>query len=71
MSKRWFKRKLYGWGWYPCSIEGWVITIVFGFLIGFSIANGQNIFFIILLIIGLFGVCYSKGESPRWSWGKR
>ena len=22
-QKLWFKAKLYGWGWYPCSWEGW------------------------------------------------
>jgi hypothetical protein len=24
---------------------------------------------IAILIIALFGVCYAKGETPRWRWG--
>src|SRR5712691_11098616 len=23
----WFKARRYGWGWTPCSIEGWLVTI--------------------------------------------
>lgn len=28
-SKPWFKTKRYGWGWYPSSATGWVVTIAF------------------------------------------
>jgi len=24
----WFKARRYGWGWTPCSLEGWFVTIV-------------------------------------------
>jgi hypothetical protein len=24
----WFKARRYGWGWTPCSIEGWIVTII-------------------------------------------
>ncbi|MCX6717702.1 MAG: hypothetical protein NTU76_03445 [Candidatus Taylorbacteria bacterium] len=27
MSKLWFKRKTYGWGWVPSSWEGWFVVI--------------------------------------------
>lgn len=30
-QKRWFKAKEYGWGWVPCSLEGWVATLLFAF----------------------------------------
>ena len=25
-KKLWFKAKNYGWGWYPASREGWLVT---------------------------------------------
>ncbi|MEX0910375.1 MAG: hypothetical protein WDZ73_01320 [Candidatus Paceibacterota bacterium] len=33
--KIWFKRKLYGWGWYPASREGWLVTVVYMTIIVF------------------------------------
>jgi hypothetical protein len=27
MKKLWFRARRYGWGWTPCSVEGWVVTI--------------------------------------------
>lgn len=29
MKKLWFKAKTFGWGWAPCSKEGWIVTIVY------------------------------------------
>lgn len=29
MKKRWFRAKEYGWGWVPCSGEGWIATLLF------------------------------------------
>ncbi len=29
MKKLWFKAKEYGWGWYPCSWEGWLVLAVY------------------------------------------
>ncbi len=28
-SKLWFKRKSYGWGWIPSSIEGWLVLLIY------------------------------------------
>ncbi len=33
MRKAWFKPKKFGWGWAPISWEGWLVTIVFVFLL--------------------------------------
>lgn len=78
----WFKAKKYGWGWYPCSWQGWLI-LVLG--IAFSIWNFQRLDsvshsasdtlrpFIIqtfLLTLAIIAICYYKGEKPRWRWGK-
>ncbi len=73
----WFKRKLYGWGWYPSTWQGFFITLVFILLLVYIavefLVKGKFIEYfglLILLIILLMYICYKKGEKPRWSWGK-
>ncbi len=78
----WFKRKLYGWGWVPASLEGWIVTLMFVVLLlinGFYLASlpepsgcELGVFFgvLIVLIVGLIGTCYWKGEKPKWTWGR-
>jgi hypothetical protein len=81
--KYWFKAKDYGWGWYPSSIEGWIVLALY---IGINIWNFLRIdsqshsasdtllpfviqaFFVTLLLIF---ICFKKGERPRWRWGKQ
>ncbi len=81
MGKLWFRAKQYGWGWYPCSWEGWVVTGVFAVLIVIlatrvqeymATKDGMLLFFSALFsLIGLLMiVAYKKGERPRWRWGK-
>ena len=75
MSKLWFKRKKYGWGWVPSSWEGWFITISWILLFSVSINNinlerNDEILFIVFIIGLLFYICYKKGEKPKWQWGK-
>ncbi len=75
MSKLWFKRKTYGWGWVPSSWEGWFIIISWVLLFSFSINNIkqggiQEILFIIFITGLLIYICYKKGEKPKWQWGK-
>ena len=84
MSKNtqvWFKAKTYGWGWYPCSWQGWLF---FGLILAqiiaiasiseqlFETQEGIIVFSIISVsaIIVLFMVSYKTGEKPRWRWGK-
>lgn len=81
-KKRWFKRKTYGWGWTPATWEGWVVLAIYLFIMfGFSYINhteapdgnlmiGFGFPFIILTPV-LIWICYKKGESPKWQWGKR
>ncbi|MDB5194652.1 MAG: hypothetical protein JWN50_666 [Parcubacteria group bacterium] len=80
-KKLWFRAKLYGWGWYPISWEGWLITIIYVLgLVNFALqADGEHsgsdflihfaLRFIPLTILFLI-ICYGKGERPRWRWGK-
>ncbi len=75
----WFKRKRYGWGWYPVTWQGWLVIVDFVVLV---IANttrlnikvrpentpwfiGETLVMVAILIL----VCYRTGESPRWQWG--
>ncbi len=76
MKKIWFRRKLYGWGWYPSSWEGWVVLLIWVALFAFSMSRVdhegiKNIWLVFLFTGILILVCYKKGEKPRWQWGKR
>ena len=30
-KKLWFRAKRYGWGWYPCSWQGWAVLAMYVF----------------------------------------
>jgi hypothetical protein len=71
----WFKRKLYGWGWYPCSWQGWLTILVWAILFSFAMLKMdyewlKNLIFIFIMTAVLLWICYRKGETPRWSWGR-
>jgi len=75
-KKIWFRRKLYGWGWTPSTLEGWLVVLVWAIGFYFSMRNMdhewiKNMLFIILETALLIYICYQKGEKPRWQWGKR
>ncbi len=81
MQKVWFKAKRYGWGWYPATWQGWlVLAVAIGAIVlngvlmeRMSQSTGETItgsgVFTFLVVILLTGVCYLKGEKPRWRWG--
>lgn len=81
-KKFWFRRKTYGWGWTPCSWEGWVVVLVYVILVTVPFCfvdlrqySGTEIIFrfylhIFILTVVLLWLCYKKGESPRWQWGR-
>lgn len=82
-NKLWFKAKRYGWGWYPSSWEGWLVTILFTLLVIYR-ANKVSLMFdtessfafrysfeILFMTIPLILICYLKGERPKWRWGKK
>ncbi len=73
MKKLFFKAKCYGWGWYPCSWEGWLILLIWFLLFLFFIRGVEeslNLFFIFVLTLLLILICWKTGEKPRWRWGK-
>ncbi|MDB5264536.1 MAG: hypothetical protein JWN64_107 [Parcubacteria group bacterium] len=36
-KRLWFRAKDYGWGWVPVTWQGWLITLIFGFLYAGSV----------------------------------
>ena len=75
-DKAWFPAKRYGWGWgLPTRWQGW--AVMFGFLAAMIISAiiilPRNILAFLgsVIVISAFltGICYAKGEVPRWRWG--
>ena len=80
-NRLWFKRKLYGWGWTPATAQGWFVIFAFIVLLSVFILDVREYYgavdFIInfalpvlTLVIVLIAICYKKGESPKWQWGR-
>lgn len=83
MDKLWFKAKTYGYGWYPSSWQGWLITFIYVLLVllVFRIVDlsassmgdsliGMLIPLFILTVI-LFAICSKTGEKAHWRWGNK
>ncbi len=83
MKKLWFKRKTYGWGWSPCSWQGWAILAMYLFAIFsdfiFIDKNSHSIsdtlvsflLHVYILTVFLIIICYTTGEEPYWQWGEK
>ncbi len=75
MKKLWFKAKHYGWGWYPCSWEGWLIILAWIVLFTLTITRIddhewlKNLIAVLIFTVILLWICYKKGEKPGWRWG--
>jgi ACR3 family arsenite efflux pump ArsB len=81
-KKLWFKAKTYGWGWTPCSWEGWVVVLLYIVVITIHSINIEKfttsetdviINFVIPLVINtifLIIISYVKGEKPQWRFRK-
>lgn len=73
----WFRAKRYGWGWgLPVTWQGWVVFV--GYLAAFTTAAvvlptrgyvAEYLASVVLLTVVLIGICWLKGEPPRWRWG--
>ena len=82
----WFKQRLYGWGWAPAKLQGWLVVLAFlaiilldGLFISYraSVLGDPTvldmvIFFgvLVLSIASIIWIGYLKGERPNWNWGK-
>ncbi|WP_338691519.1 hypothetical protein V5279_34650 [Bradyrhizobium sp. 26S5] len=74
-SNYWFPAKRYGWGWGPpVSWQGWAVVAGFVILIAVGAAmiiphsHTGFIAYVLGLSVLLTGVCWWKGEPPRWRW---
>ena len=77
-QKYWFPAKRYGYGWgIPVTWQGWLVLVTYVVL-----ATVGTFFFppqkgllpylacITILTAAFIGVCWFKGETPRWRWGE-
>ena len=75
----WFPAKRYGWGWGPPTTwQGWVVLLVYFALVlgGIPLIHASRgsvayVAYVLVLTAGLIAICWSKGERPRWRWGRR
>jgi len=72
----WFYAKSYGLGWgLPARWQGWVCLLIYLATIAMSATWGlpenPTLFGIITGVLSLIfiGICYWKGETPKWRWG--
>lgn len=77
MSTRyWFRAKRYGWGWTPVTWQGWAtlvgfVALVAGATLAFPARKALPAYVacVVGLTVLLLGVCWLRGEPPRWRWG--
>jgi hypothetical protein len=79
-KRLWFRAKRYGWGWTPCTWQGWAVLVMYVFAIfanvklidenSASVSGSLMAFFPTLYILTVFLIiiCYTTGEKPRWRW---
>ncbi|MEO6470415.1 MAG: hypothetical protein ABIR57_01200, partial [Aeromicrobium sp.] len=83
MARYWFKRRRFGYGWIPVTVEGWlVLTTYIVLMIGGGItlsavrpdAGGlQTALYLVAALIltaALFAILIEKGPAPKWRWGR-
>ncbi|MBU6371022.1 MAG: hypothetical protein KGH93_00360 [Patescibacteria group bacterium] len=81
-KKLWFRAKRFGWGWYPVSVEGWAVTLIYAFVMVRAVLWADHTHSasdtliklapIFIIVTGLFLViCYRTGEAPGWHWGEK
>jgi len=79
-ERLWFRNKLYGWGWYPVTWEGWLAILAFvgyitilitAFALYLTTPGGIVLFLggTLAGVLLLLAVCVMKGEKPVWRWG--
>jgi hypothetical protein len=79
--RMWFKTKTYGWGWVPCTPEGWAVVgvgvAVFAAFIALAMVFAESpawfLLFTALAFVAIGVMVYVSwrtGEKPRWRWGR-
>ena len=77
----WFRRKRYGWGWYPANWKGWATTLVYTVLaVGGSciihlFVTGNSLIwpmaYLLVISILFVAIAWKMGEPPHWQWGEK
>lgn len=82
MKTLWFRAKICGYGWIPCSWQGWLVLVVYiiALVVTFrtvdlhSHSGSDTLIGVVplwvLYTFILLLICYRTGEKPRWRWGK-
>lgn len=77
-EKLWFRAKRYGYGWIPCSWEGWLVMVFFlAFVLSAVNWNHpvEDIGYVFVVMAGALAavlvICVQKGETVHWYWGNR
>jgi hypothetical protein len=73
----WFPAKRFGWGWgLPIAWQGWLAvgSFVALALVGLDAVrsrygDGAYVLYVLILTGGFLGICWKKGEPPKWRWG--
>lgn len=90
MTKRknkdyWFKRRRYGFGWIPVTMQGWVVVLLFAavlisggaFLLKDTPRNtlSEDVLlfavFALVAVAVLVMVSLARGPRPKWRWGRK
>lgn len=81
MQRLWFKAKRYGYGWYPATWQGWLVTLAAIVLImvntsmidrtSHSVSDTLIGAFVVnaIIVAVLITICVKTGEKARWRWG--
>lgn len=80
----WFKRRRYGWGYFPVTWQGWTTvasTLAIIIIVSFILPENRShipttklvIYHLILLIdiLASVTIVLKKGPPPKWRWGKK
>jgi len=81
MQEYWFKRKQYGWGWYPATREGWLVTAMYCALVlvlAFHLDDTMSakdvmkeyLAPVAILTLIFISIAWRTGEKPKWQWGE-
>ncbi len=82
--KYWFKRRRYGYGWTPVTLQGRLVLFVYFLVIlsgamsldGAEPAGARRELSTYLLIVAiattaLLRIAYKTGPKPKWRWGAK
>lgn len=85
MTRYWFKRRRYGFGWTPVTREGWLaLGLYLAAVLGGALVLGKlkasnppqwtttaYLSIVLVLTIGFIAIAVIKGPTPRWRWGRQ